>query len=112
MDNTALEAAIRTERRWFSRTLGSSLVALLAYGIGRGIGAWGNKQMAEANNALANGHPEVLEKLNVTMKPLFTAYKISLVVLMLAGLVFLVSLVFWLLAMQGRKKLANPNSLV
>lgn len=107
MDSTDLATATRMERQWFSLTLGASLVALLAYGIGRGFGAWGNKQMAEANISLANGHPEALEKLAATMGPLYTAYKVSLVVLMLAGLVFLVSLVFWLLAMQQRRKLGR-----
>ncbi|QUE50476.1 hypothetical protein KBB96_16620 [Luteolibacter ambystomatis] len=89
------------------------MAALLAYGTGIGIGWWGNNQVAAANNAVGGaGAEKALEQLGATMGTLFTAYKISLVVLMLAGLAFLISLVFWLLAMQRRRKLANPNSLV
>ncbi|WP_338288917.1 hypothetical protein [Luteolibacter sp. LG18] len=93
------------ERKWFFRTLLSSLATLLAYGTGLGIGWWGNKLTAEANLALANGHPEVLEQTGARMQPLFTAYKISLVTLLFAGLLFLVSLVFWLLSMRQRRGL-------
>ena len=101
----SLAEARDSERKWFSRTLLSSLATLVTYGTGLGIGWWGNKLTAEANQALANGHPEALEQAGVRMQSLFTAYKISLVVLMFAGLLFFISLVFWLLSMRQRRGL-------
>lgn len=108
MNSTDLKAASDIERRWFRRTLGSSLAVLLAYGTGLGIGWWGNSQVAAANRAIGGPEAEkTLARLEATMGALFTAYKISLVVLMFAGLVFLISLIFWLVSMQRRRALGK-----
>lgn len=103
-----LELAWKQERKWFSRTLISSLVSILCFIAMVGTLAWSKKEALRVASSMGGSPSTYTEQqaqdFLAAMGATMTVVYVTVVLFFVSGLILLTFLVRWLVAVRTRRK--------